>query len=425
MIQRTLFMHSSWFKSKTFFMIKRITSGILTAGFSGLFLYYYTDSRAAIHTYGTSFLLRTFFPPEMAHQFALKAISWGLAPWDKKQDNPALVVNVWGRTLSNPIGLAAGIDKQAEAIDGLLDLGFGYIEIGSVTPLPQMGNPQPRFFRLKKDAAAINRYGFNSDGHDIIARRLHDRILKYTANYCPELKKMSHSFLTELTRTVEPINFLNIPKSLRKNKLLAINLGKNKDSDGIDDYIQGIRRLGPYADVLVINISSPNTPGLRKLQQKHFLKELLSSAVREKDFLSEPKPALCVKIAPDLDDSELQDIADIIKEVSIDGIIVSNTTIQRPESLKNDQFISEQGGLSGPPLKPLALNILRALRKKLPKDFVIIGCGGISSGKDVIEYARAGPRLPRRLKDEIYDELKGKNWVDIIGIDDVENNGAN
>ncbi|KAG5439862.1 hypothetical protein PCANB_000144 [Pneumocystis canis] len=400
MIQRTLFMHSSWFKSKTFFMIKRITSGILTAGFSGLFLYYYTDSRAAIHTYGTSFLLRTFFPPEMAHQFALKAISWGLAPWDKKQDNPALVVNVWGRTLSNPIGLAAGIDKQAEAIDGLLDLGFGYIEIGSVTPLPQMGNPQPRFFRLKKDAAAINRYGFNSDGHDIIARRLHDRILKYTANYCPELKKMSHSFLTELTRTVEPINFLNIPKSLRKNKLLAINLGKNKDSDGIDDYIQGIRRLGPYAD-----------------------------AVREKDFLSEPKPALCVKIAPDLDDSELQDIADIIKEVSIDGIIVSNTTIQRPESLKNDQFISEQGGLSGPPLKPLALNILRALRKKLPKDFVIIGCGGISSGKDVIEYARAGASLIQCCtvfgKDEIYDELKGKNWVDIIGIDDVENNGAN
>ncbi|KAG4303734.1 hypothetical protein PCK1_000252, partial [Pneumocystis canis] len=366
----------------SFFMIKRLTSGLLAAGCSGFFLYYYTDSRAAIHTYGTGFLLRTFFPPEMAHQFALKAIAWGLTPWDKKQDDPRLIVNVWGRTLSNPVGLAAGIDKQAEAIDGLLDLGFGYVEIGSVTPLPQIGNAPPRVFRLKKDAAVINRYGFNSNGHDIIARRLHDRILKYTANYCPELKKISHSFLAQLTRTLESINFSNIPKSLRKNKLLAINLGKNKDSDGINDYLQGIRRLGPYADVLVINISSPNTPGLRKFQQKHFLEELLSLAVQERDLLSDPKPALCVKIAPDLEDSELQDIADIIKKTSIDGIIVSNTTIQRPVNLKDDQFIHEQGGLSGPPLKPLALNILRALRKKLPKDFVIIGCGGISSGKD-------------------------------------------
>ncbi|CCJ31177.1 unnamed protein product [Pneumocystis jirovecii] len=399
---------------------------ILAAGLSGLFVFYYTDSRAGIHTYGTNFVLRTFFPAEIGHQIALKVLQWGLGPWDKKTDDTALMLNIWGRTVSNPVGLAAGMDKQGEAIDGLLDLGFGCIEIGTVTPRAQPGNPPPRFFRLNKDAAAINRYGFNSDGYDIVIRRLHNRILKYAADHCPELRKMSISQLAQLAKSVESINFLDIPKSLRKNKLLAINLGKNKDSDEINDYVKGIRRLGPYADILVMNISSPNTPGLRQLQQKDSLEALLLAAIQERDLLSDPKPALCIKIAPDLNDSELDDIVDVIKRIPIDGIIVSNTTIQRPKSLKDDRFIHEQGGLSGPPLKPLALNILRALRRKLPKDFIIIGCGGISSGKDAVEYARAGASLVQCYtafgKDEIYNELKGKKWVDIIGIDEIKDN---
>lgn len=319
------------------------------------------------------------------------------------------------------------------AIDGLFDLGFGYVEVGSVTPCPQPGNPPPRFFRLKKDAAVINRYGFNSDGHDIVARRLHDRILKYASKHYLDLKQMPFSFFTESIRSIELMNFLNISRSLKKSKLLAINLGKNKDGHEINDYVKGIRRLGPYADVLVINISSPNTPGLRLIQQKNILEVLLSAAVHERNLLSDPKPALCIKIAPDLNNSELQDIVDVIKKIPIDGIIVSNTTTKRPESLKDDQFVHEKGGLSGPPLKPLALGILRILRQKLPKDVVIIGCGGISSGKDAIEYARAGasliqcctafgyegPRFPRRLKDEIFKELKGRKWIDIIGIDNI------
>ncbi|KAG5513507.1 hypothetical protein PMAC_000939 [Pneumocystis sp. 'macacae'] len=383
-----------------FLYLGRYRSGIFAGGLLGLFVFYYTDSRAGIHTYGTNFMLRTFFPAEIGHQIALKVLRWKLGPWDKKTDDTSLMLNVWGHTISNPVGLAAGMDKQGEAIDGLLDLGFGYIEIGTVTPHAQPGNPPPRFFRLSKDAATINRYGFNSDGHDVVVRRLHNRILKYAADHCPELMKMSVSQLSQFTKSMESMNFLNIPKSLRKNKLLAINLGKNRDGNEINDYLKGIRRLGPYAD-----------------------------AIKERNLLSDPKPVLCIKIAPDLNDFELQDIVDVIKRVPIDGIIVSNTTIQRPKTLKDDRFIHEQGGLSGPPLKPLTLNILRILREKLPKDFIIIGCGGISSGKDAIEYARAGASLVQCYtafgKDEIYNELKGKKWIDIIGIDEIKNNQNN
>ncbi|QSL64691.1 hypothetical protein MERGE_001993 [Pneumocystis wakefieldiae] len=348
-----------------FFGLKRVTTGVFAAGFSGLFIYYYTDSRAAIHTYGTCLLLRTIVPPELAHSFAIKAIRWGLAPWDKKIDDSSLMLNVWGKTVSNPVGLAAGVDKQAEAIDGLFDLGFGYVEVGSVTPRPQSGNPSPRFFRLKKDACLINRYGFNSDGHDVIARRLHDRIFKYVFKNYPDLGRIP-PFLALSARNIELVNFLNIPKSLRKNKLLAVNLGRNKDSSEIDDYVRGVRRLGHYADVVV---------------------------VQERDLLPDPKPALCIKISPDLTDLELQDIVDVIAKIPIDGVVVSNTTIQRPENLKEDKFLHEQGGLSGPPLKSLALDIIKFLRGKLPENCLIIGCGGISSGKDAIEYARAGASL--------------------------------
>ncbi|KAG4304485.1 hypothetical protein PORY_002195 [Pneumocystis oryctolagi] len=292
MNQHTLFMNSKYYRLnwKPFFLLKRVSSCVFAVGFSGLFIFYYTDSRAAIHTYGTNFILRTFFPPEMGHHIALKAIKWGLGPWDKKSDDESLTLNIWGRTVSNPVGLAAGMDKQGEIINELLDLGFGYVEIGSVTPRPQPGNPSPRFFRLNKDSAVINRYGFNSDGHDVVARRLHDRIFKYAINYSPELRTIP---VSHLIKSVNLLNFSNIPKSLRKNKLLAINLGKNKDGDEIDDYIKGIRRLGPYADVLVMNISSPNTPGLRLLQKKSSLESLLSMAVQERDLLSDPKPALC------------------------------------------------------------------------------------------------------------------------------------
>lgn len=318
------------------------------------------------------------------------------------------------------MGVAAGLDKQAEAVDGLFDLGFSYVEIGSVTPEPQPGNARPRYFRLSSDQAIINRLGFPSDGALAVCRNLQDRVRDYF------IKTATH--LTSST-----------PKSLSPNRMLAVNLGKNKDTpiqDAGDDYIKGIHVFAPYADVLVINLSSPNTPGLRTLQTSTYLNKLLSSIRAELSQLPS-QPRLVVKIAPDLNVSEIRDIARAIVQNNIDGVIVSNTTVQRPGSLASPhEKIYEQGGLSGPPLKPLALRALKLLKgqlKQLPggKDVVLIGCGGINSGKDAIEYARAGASIVQcytgfvydgvgfagRIKDEILAELGNRKWSDIVGID--------
>jgi dihydroorotate dehydrogenase len=222
--------------------------------------------------------------------------------------------------------------------------------------------------------------------------------------------------------------------------MLAVNLGKNKDTpiaDAGDDYIKGVRVFAPYADVLVINLSSPNTPGLRALQTSTYLNSLLSSIRAEMASLPSPQPRLVVKIAPDLNSAEIKDIANAIVQNRIDGVIVSNTTTQRPGSLTSpEEKVSEQGGLSGPPLKPLSLRALRLLKgqlKQLPggNDVILIGCGGINSGKDAIDFARAGATIVQcytgfvydgvgfagRIKDEIVEQLGNRRWSDIIGID--------
>jgi dihydroorotate dehydrogenase len=319
------------------------------------------------------------------------------------------------------VGVAAGLDKQAEAVDGLFDLGFSYVEIGSVTPEAQPGNERPRYFRLSSDQAIINRLGFPSDGAVSVCRNLQDRVRHYF------IKTAQH-----LTSTT--------PRSLLPNRMLAVNLGKNKDTpivDAGDDYIKGIKVFAPYADVLVINLSSPNTPGLRTLQTSAYLNKLLSTIRLELAQLPSPQPRLVVKIAPDLNVSEIRDIAKAIVQNDIDGVIVSNTTVQRPGSLPSPhEKIYEQGGLSGPPLKPLALRALKLLKgqlKQFPggKDVVLIGCGGINSGKDAIEYARAGASIVQcytgfvydgvgfagRIKDEILAELGNRKWSDIVGTD--------
>lgn len=222
--------------------------------------------------------------------------------------------------------------------------------------------------------------------------------------------------------------------------MLAVNLGKNKDTpivDAEDDYIKGIRVFAPYADVLVVNLSSPNTPGLRTLQTATYLNKLLSSVRGEVSQLPAPQPRLVVKIAPDLNLSEIKDIAQAVVENNIDGVIVSNTTVQRPGTLTSaPEKIAEQGGLSGPPLIPLSLRALRMLKGQLKQisggdKVVLIGCGGISSGKDAIEFARAGATIVQcytgfvydgvgfagRIKDEIVEELGNRRWKDIIGTD--------
>ncbi|MCO5578769.1 hypothetical protein L7F22_032615 [Adiantum nelumboides] len=323
-------------------------------------------------------ILHTFLDPEEAQKLAINLLSTGYMPKDMGVDDQLLATELFGRKLSNPIGLAAGFDKQAQAVDGLLDLGFGIVEV-------EPGNPQPRYFRLMADEGAINRFGFNSDGHAEVLSRLRERIRKWvfgvgSHNLPPPPSSLSRTASSEDTRT-----------------FFIVNLGKNKSSAENDnsDYIKGVETFGPYSDALVINVSSPNTPGLRSLQAR---------------------------------------------ANSVDAIIISNTTISRPENLISDPVITnEVGGLSGKPLKPLALNALRILhselndgvRNKAENKISLIGCGGIGSGKDALDFAKAGADvvelytafgykgigLPRRIKDELTILLKeeGKSWKDLVG----------
>ncbi|KAI0081977.1 hypothetical protein K474DRAFT_1655880 [Panus rudis PR-1116 ss-1] len=382
---------------------------------TGLFLVYYYDSRSAIHRYVITPLLRYTLDPEKSHRLAVRVLESGLAPRDTQPDDEVLRVELWGQQLSNPVGLAAGFDKDGEAIDGLFDLGFSWVEIGSVTPHPQSGNPKPRVFRLETDHAIVNRYGFPSDGHSLVISRLRDRI---------------HPLLQEQFDAGVG------PASLREGKLLAVNLGKNKTSapDSVSDFVAGVRKFVGLADVLVVNVSSPNTPGLRGLQTRSLLQELLSSVTEARDETvslqqTARKPRIILKIAPDLTESDVVDIAEAVRSSGVDGVIVSNTTIQRPSSLR-DMNKEETGGLSGPPLKPLTLKTLKTLRSNLPASIPIIGCGGIASGQDALDYARAGASyvqlytemtydgvgVARRIKDELTEALKkeGTTWSEVV-----------
>ncbi|KAM7040416.1 dihydroorotate dehydrogenase (quinone), mitochondrial isoform 2-T2 [Acridotheres tristis] len=301
-------------------------------------------------------------PPEAAHGLALRAAALGLLP-SGHPDGPALEVRVLGQRFRNPLGLAAGFDKQCEAVDGLYKMGFGFVEVGTVTPEPQEGNPKPRVFRLAEDEAVINRYGFNSHGHVAVERRLRAR----------------QETQIRLTAAGMP---------------LGVNLGKNKSStDAAADYVAGVRTLGPLADYLVVNVSSPNTPGLRDLQGKAELRDLLSKVLVERDLLPcKRKPAVLVKIAPDLTAQDKQDIASVVCELGVDGLIVSNTTVSRPSSLRSRQRM-EPGGLSGKPLRELSTQTIREMYTLTQGRVPIIGVGGVSSGQDALEKIRAGASL--------------------------------
>uniref|UniRef100_A0A3P9AAZ2 Dihydroorotate dehydrogenase (quinone), mitochondrial n=1 Tax=Esox lucius TaxID=8010 RepID=A0A3P9AAZ2_ESOLU len=273
-------------------------------------------------------LLQRFVGAETAHVLAVRFISLGLVPRNSYRDPASLEVNIMGRTFRNPIGMAAGFDKDAEAVDGLYRLGFGFVEVGTITPKPQEGNPKPRVFRLISDKAVINRYGFNSCGLSAARERLRAR----------------EGTQAELTQAGLP---------------LGINLGKNKLSpDAAEDFLEGVRMLGPLADYLVVNVSSPNTPGLRDLQGKGKLCQLLDKVLRERDALPKGRrPPVLVKIAPDLTLQDKQDIADVVTELGVDGLIVSNTTVSRPTTLRDPQS-KEEGGLSGQPLKKISTDLV-------------------------------------------------------------------
>ncbi|BGP01128.1 Dihydroorotate dehydrogenase (quinone), mitochondrial [Rhodotorula toruloides] len=436
---------------------KRFKSFLLSTALflgSGAFLAYAYDSRAGVHRWllQPAFMALTEDDPELAHQVAVKILSANMGPVDCGVDDERLAFELWGKHFSNPIGIAAGFDKHAEAIDGLFNLGFGYVEVGSITPEPQSGNPKPRVFRVPESNSVVNRYGFNSEGHAAALARLRQRVIKFVNDYAsvlpaelfpstPSTAVAAQNFdpVTSYLASRDgsgaaPADTVGMPRSLHPGKVLGINLGKNKssDPDSIDDFVKGVAALGPYADVLVVNVSSPNTPGLRNLQRKGMLSELLEGVVQARNLLpTSIKPPVLVKVAPDLDDEQLSDIAYAAKTAGIDGVIVSNTTISRPPSAGSSPVLQETGGLSGPPVKALALRALSALYEQTDGKVPLVGCGGISSGQDALDYAKAGASLvqlytgfvyggaglPRRIKDELAELLRreGKAWKEVIG----------
>ena len=295
---------------------------------------------------------------EKAHRLtvaALKLLTEGPA-----EPDPVLGVRVAGLDFPNPVGLAAGFDKDAEVFGQILRLGFGFTEVGTLTPRPQAGNKRPRLFRLAEDEAVINRMGFNTAGQQAALRRL--------------------------------------AKRDRSRGIVGINIGANKDSaDRIGDYVQGVRTMSPVADYLTVNISSPNTPGLRALQDYGALDALLS-AVREQR--GGDGPPVFLKVAPDLEAGDAQRIVRSAIDNGIDAIIVANTTVSRPP-LKS-ALAHEQGGLSGAPVKPLALEALRQFRSSAGGEIPLIGCGGIASAEDAWERIRAGASLVQLYSAMVY-----------------------
>ncbi|XP_042209309.1 dihydroorotate dehydrogenase (quinone), mitochondrial-like isoform X2 [Homarus americanus] len=265
--------------------------------------------------------------PETSHTLAVTAAKYNLVSEVKLRESKLLACSVLNLSFKTPIGLAAGFDKNGEAVEGLANMGFGFIEVGSVTPLPQPGNPKPRVFRLPEDQGVINRCGFNSEGHEAVYERL--------------------SLL---------------PPPGNRKAILGINLGKNKTAhDHVHDFTLGVEKFGPIADYLVINVSSPNTPGLRNLQHREELEELIEAVVTTRDSLpGTHKPPLLLKIAPDVSEDDKQNIANVVlrSKKRIDGLIVSNTTVTRPTSLQSPDK-EEVGGLSGQPLRTMATHAIR------------------------------------------------------------------
>jgi dihydroorotate dehydrogenase len=307
-------------------------------------------------------LLRPFIhalDPERAHRLSIEALKLAPLPALAAGD-PSLAIEVAGVRFPNPVGVAAGYDKDAEVPDALLGLGLGFVEVGSITPRPQEGNPKPRLFRLSEDRAVINRMGFNNAGADAAERRLAKR---------------------------------------RPKGVLGINIGANKDSaDRIADYAEMTRRMAPYASYLTANISSPNTPGLRALQDEGALTALLDAVMEAR---GKAEPPVFLKVAPDLEAADIDAIARIGIEKGLGALIVSNTTISRPPLKSRDA--GEPGGLSGAPLKALALQRVRDFRKATGGALPLIGVGGIGSVDDAWERIRAGASLVQVYSAMVYE----------------------
>ncbi|KAF8537916.1 hypothetical protein BDD12DRAFT_844600 [Trichophaea hybrida] len=355
-----------------------------------------TDTRSSIHTYTIPPLLRYIFSgddvsragPEAAHVFGLRALSFfyslGL-PLHERGDHPYLPTlnsTLFGYDVNTPLGISAGLDKHADAIDALYELSpaISLLEVGCVTPKPQDGNPRPRLFRLPTSQGFINRYGFNSVGADVVARRLRERVRRFARTYG----------LTE----EEVLGNPRIPASLRKGRILAVQIGKNKttpetDMDAVKrDYVECVQKLGKYADVIVVNASKPLT-------------DLLGSVVAAaNDVARAQKPKVVVKVSPDSDTPQaIRDICAAVKASGVAGVIVANTTVTRPTALTASPQTTEEekrivakeaGGYSGPALFPRTLRLVEEFRRQSGADIEVVACGGVQNGKDALECVKHG-----------------------------------
>ncbi|MBX9650414.1 MAG: quinone-dependent dihydroorotate dehydrogenase [Xanthobacteraceae bacterium] len=313
-------------------------------------------------------LLR-WFDPEDAHRMAIHGLRL-MPPMKPRTDDSKLAVRAFGLNFPNPIGMAAGFDKSAEAPDALLRLGFGFVEIGTVTPKPQVGNPRPRLFRLERDEAVINRMGFNNDGAEAVLRRLAAR-----ANL---------------------------------GGIVGVNVGANKDSaDRVADYVRLIETFAPVASYFTVNVSSPNTPGLRNLQQSAALDDLLAKVIdaRERVRKNAGDSPVLLKVAPDLSLAELDDVVHIARSRRVDGMIVANTTLARPSTLRETNRAREQGGLSGRPLFRLSTRMVAETYVRAEGAFPLIGVGGIDSGGAALTKIRAGASLIQLYSSLVYKGL--------------------
>lgn len=319
-------------------------------------------------------LLFQFDPEEIHHVVTggLRAANriWGVKTLLKNSfqlEDSRLEREVFGLKFKNPLGLAAGFDKNASLVEELAEFGFGFIEIGTVTPLPQQGNEKPRMFRLPKDEALINRMGFNNQGVDVVAHRL--------------------------------------SRIDRKGLIIGGNIGKNKitpNEDALGDYIKCFDRLFDVVDYFVVNVSSPNTPGLRELQEKEPLKNILNT-LQQRNLKNDISRPILLKIAPDLSNSQLDDIIEIVIETKIAGVIATNTTISREGLTSEEKLKNESGGLSGKPLAKRSTEVIRYLSEHSNKAFAIIGVGGIHSAKDALEKIDAGASLVQIYTGFIYE----------------------
>ena len=312
------------------------------------------------------------FDAERAHGLGLASLEaayrCGLSPLLATPPRP-LPTKALGLTFPNPVGLAAGLDKNGAHVDALLSLGFGFVEVGTVTPLPQPGNPRPRMFRLPQQQAVINRLGFNNLGVDVLVR--------------------------------------NVERAKRRNGLLGINIGKNKDTpneDAVADYLVCLRRVYPLADYVTVNISSPNTAGLRELQEEQALRKLVGTLRDEQEKLAArhgKRVPLLVKIAPDLSENDIDAAARVLGDLAVDGVIATNTTISR-EGVEGSRHAQQAGGLSGAPLMGQATTVLRMLRTRLPDTIPLVGVGGILHGADAATKQAAGALLVQTYTGLVY-----------------------